>query len=56
MYVKRNWGEGKTRVRNVAYYNNTKYGVDVLDQMARANSVRGRTEDSQWWSSMTSST
>ena len=26
----------------LSYYNNTKYGVDVPDQMARAYSVRGR--------------
>ena len=32
----------KTKPESVMYYNNTKNGVDVPDQMARAYSVRGR--------------
>ncbi|XP_026059293.1 uncharacterized protein LOC113043955 [Carassius auratus] len=31
----------KAKPESVTYYNNTKYGVDVLDQMARAYSVKG---------------
>lgn len=33
----------KAKPESVTYYNNTKYGVDVLDQMARAYSVKGGT-------------
>ncbi|XP_044062125.1 uncharacterized protein LOC122880764 [Siniperca chuatsi] len=33
----------KAKPESVTYYNNTKYGVDVLDQMAKAYSVKGGT-------------
>ena len=33
----------KSKPESVTYYSNTKYGVDVLDQMARAYSVKGGT-------------
>ncbi|CAM4571152.1 unnamed protein product [Leuciscus chuanchicus] len=33
----------KAKPESVTYYNNTKYGVDVLDQMARRYSVKGGT-------------
>ena len=33
----------KAKPEVVTYYNNTKYGVDVLDQIVRANSVKGGT-------------
>ena len=34
----------RAKPESVMYYNNTKYGVDVLDQMARAYSVKGGTQ------------
>ncbi|XP_034735679.1 uncharacterized protein LOC117949486, partial [Etheostoma cragini] len=34
----------KAKPDSVTYYNNTKYGVDVLDQMAKAYSVKGCTQ------------
>ena len=37
----------KAKPESVMYYNNTKDGVDVPDQMARAYSVKGGTEDGQ---------
>ena len=37
----------KAKPESVMYYNNTKYGEDVPDQMARAYSVKGCTEDGQ---------
>ena len=40
----------KAKQESVIYYNTTKYGVDVLDQMARAYSVKGGTENGPWWS------
>ena len=46
----------KAKPESVIYYNNTKYGVDDLDQMAKAYFVRGGIEDGQFWSSITSST
>ena len=38
------WGTcrvAKAKPESVMYYNNTKYGVDVPDQMARAYSIKG---------------
>ncbi len=36
-----NIGNGKKmKAETIAFYNNTKYGVDVLDQMARNYSVK----------------
>ena len=46
----------EAKPESVIYYNNTKYSEDVQDQMERAYSVKGGTEDVQWWSSITSST
>ena len=37
-------------------YNNTKYGVDVPDQMQRRTLSKAVHEDGQWRSSITSST
>ena len=45
----------KAKPESVMYYN-TKYSEDVPDQMRRAYSVKGGTQDGQWRSSLTSST
>ena len=39
---------------SVMYYNNTKCGMDVPDQMVRVHS-KAVHEDGQWWSSIASS-
>ena len=40
----------------LATWEQHQYCVDITDQMARAHSVKGSTEDGQWRSSITSST
>ena len=37
-------GGPKAKPESVMYYNSTKYGVDVQNQMARAFSVKGDTQ------------
>ena len=46
----------KAKPESLMCYNNTEYGVDVPDRMARPYSVTDSTEDGQWRSSITSST
>ena len=37
----------KAKPESVMYYNNTKYGENVLDQMVRTYTVKGGTEVGQ---------